>query len=98
VVVAEPRVVGETRQGHAKYKCSICGQQAPDPKSMEAHHDSKHSKVTFDLAACTDMHEANGGVTTAGVAVRGSITYGTAAKKKEAAAAAKVKENPVGLL
>ena len=69
-------------QGHAKLKCPICAQQAPDPKSMEAHHVSKHGKVPFNLEACQDTHEASGGVTTSGVAVRGSIKRGTAEEKK----------------
>mmetsp|Transcript_18342 Transcript_18342/g.22013 ORF Transcript_18342/g.22013 Transcript_18342/m.22013 type:complete len:103 (-) Transcript_18342:1434-1742(-) len=59
--------------GHAKFKCPICAQQAPDLKSMQAHHDSKHSKVPFDAEACKNMHAESGGVTTSGVGVRGSI-------------------------
>ena len=47
--------------------------QAPDLKSMEAHHDSKHSKMgAFNPQQCIDAHAAAGGVTTQGVAVRGS--------------------------
>ena len=47
--------------------------QAPDLKSMEAHHDSKHSKMgAFDPQQCIDAHAAAGGITTQGVAVRGS--------------------------
>eukprot|EP00241_Pyramimonas_parkeae_P008953 CAMPEP_0114252658 /NCGR_PEP_ID=MMETSP0058-20121206/15956_1 /TAXON_ID=36894 /ORGANISM="Pyramimonas parkeae, CCMP726" /LENGTH=106 /DNA_ID=CAMNT_0001366611 /DNA_START=124 /DNA_END=444 /DNA_ORIENTATION=- len=57
--------------GHAKFKCPICAQAAPDIKSMQAHHDSKHSKVPFDPEACVNVHEIHGG-TTQGVAVRGS--------------------------
>lgn len=60
------------KAGHAKYKCPICAQQAPDLKSMQLHHDSKHSKVPFDPEKCINVQEASGGVTTAGVAVRGS--------------------------
>eukprot|EP00976_Prorocentrum_cordatum_P095707 1190277-Prorocentrum_minimum.AAC.8 len=58
--------------GHAKYKCPICAQQAPDLKSMEAHHDSKHSKVPFDASACSNTHDIYGG-TTQGIAVRGTL-------------------------
>ena len=58
--------------GHAKYKCPICAQQAPDLKSMEAHHDSKHSKVPFDPEKCSNLQEIHGG-TTQGIAVRGSV-------------------------
>lgn len=64
------RLGGKT--GHAKYKCPICAQQAPDLKSMELHHESKHSKVPFEADKCSNVHELTGGVTTAGVAVRGS--------------------------
>ena len=64
------RLGGKT--GHAKYKCPICAQQAPDLKSMQLHHDSKHSKLPFDAENCVNVHDLAGGVTTAGVAVRGS--------------------------
>eukprot|EP00927_Polykrikos_kofoidii_P068349 TRINITY_DN63724_c0_g1_i1.p2 TRINITY_DN63724_c0_g1~~TRINITY_DN63724_c0_g1_i1.p2 ORF type:complete len:118 (-),score=23.34 TRINITY_DN63724_c0_g1_i1:234-587(-) len=61
------------KAGHAKYKCPICGQQAPDPKSAEAHWDSKHAKGgTFDIVTWSNMHEECGG-TTQGVAVRGGL-------------------------
>jgi len=59
--------------GHAKYKCYVCMQQAPDPKSMTLHFESKHPKETLDMERCTDVHAAAGGVTTSGVAVRGGI-------------------------
>lgn len=29
--------------GHAKFQCPICKVQGPDLKTMEAHHESKHS-------------------------------------------------------
>jgi len=56
--------------GHAKFKCPICAQQAPDLKSMEAHHDSKHSKVPFEPDKCTNQQEVLEGMT--GVGVKGS--------------------------
>jgi len=59
--------------GHAKYKCSICFQAAPDPKSMQMHFESKHPKEEFSLDKCTDTHAEAGGVTTSGVAIRGGI-------------------------
>eukprot|EP00877_Chromochloris_zofingiensis_P011371 jgi/Chrzof1/6488/Cz18g13060.t1 len=58
--------------GHAKFKCPICMLQAPDLKSMQIHHDSKHPNVAWDPASVTNVHAEVGGVTTAGVAVRGS--------------------------
>eukprot|EP00164_Ancoracysta_twista_P001590 GFYU01002085.1.p4 GENE.GFYU01002085.1~~GFYU01002085.1.p4 ORF type:complete len:104 (-),score=40.60 GFYU01002085.1:597-908(-) len=61
------------KAGHSKFVCPHCKMAAPSIKSMEEHHDSKHSKLgAFDAAACTNAHEAAGGVTTAGVGVRGS--------------------------
>lgn len=62
------------RAGHAKFKCPTCGQQAPDPKSAEAHWDARHSKAgAFNIEAWSNMHAECGGVTTAGVAVRGGL-------------------------
>jgi hypothetical protein len=58
--------------GHAKFKCPSCGQKAPSIKSAEMHWDSKHSKLPFVPDDWSDMHALNGGVTTAGVAVKGS--------------------------
>mmetsp|Transcript_59911 Transcript_59911/g.128558 ORF Transcript_59911/g.128558 Transcript_59911/m.128558 type:complete len:106 (+) Transcript_59911:101-418(+) len=59
--------------GHSKYKCNICMQAAPDPKSMQMHFESKHPKEEFSLEKCQDLHAQAGGVTTQGVAVRGGI-------------------------
>jgi hypothetical protein len=58
--------------GHAKFKCPSCGVQSPSIKSAEMHWDSKHPKLPFVAADWSDMHEAHGGVTTAGVAVKGA--------------------------
>ena len=60
------------KAGHAKYKCPVCMQAAPDPKSAEMHWDSKHAKTgPFCMENWSDKHAESGGVTTAGVAVRG---------------------------
>ncbi|KAL4422255.1 hypothetical protein ABPG75_008452 [Micractinium tetrahymenae] len=59
--------------GHAKYKCHICGQAAPDLKTMQIHHDAKHPKLPWEPEKCENLHALTGGVTTQGVAVRGSI-------------------------
>ena len=59
------------KAGHAKFKCPICAVTAPSIKTMTDHHESKHPKLPFDEAACTNLHEVHGG-TTQGVAVRGS--------------------------
>lgn len=58
--------------GHAKFKCHVCGQQAPSLKSMEIHHDAKHPKLPWEPEKCSDLHAMVGGVTTQGIAVRGS--------------------------
>eukprot|EP00747_Dinoflagellata_sp_TGD_P218104 gnl/TRDRNA2_/TRDRNA2_90402_c0_seq1.p1 gnl/TRDRNA2_/TRDRNA2_90402_c0~~gnl/TRDRNA2_/TRDRNA2_90402_c0_seq1.p1 ORF type:complete len:307 (+),score=37.54 gnl/TRDRNA2_/TRDRNA2_90402_c0_seq1:85-1005(+) len=61
------------KAGHAKYKCPVCAMAAPDPKSASMHWESKHDKAgPFAIDSWTDAHAAQGGVTTAGVAVRGS--------------------------
>lgn len=58
--------------GHARYRCPICMLTAPSMKNMQAHHESKHPSVAWDEAKITDLHAQAGGVTTQGVAVRGS--------------------------
>mmetsp|Transcript_3687 Transcript_3687/g.10686 ORF Transcript_3687/g.10686 Transcript_3687/m.10686 type:complete len:104 (-) Transcript_3687:7667-7978(-) len=58
--------------GHAKYKCFVCAVQVPDLKSMKDHFESKHPKMEFDEKRCENVHEAVGGKTVVGVAVRGS--------------------------
>eukprot|EP00439_Symbiodinium_sp_Y106_P027395 s2514_g3.t1 len=49
--------------GHSKYKCNICMQSAPDPKSMQMHFESKHPKEEFALDKCTDLHSGTAGTT-----------------------------------
>ena len=58
--------------GHAKFKCPSCGIQSPSIKSAEMHWDSKHPKLPFVPEDWSDMHAAHGGVTTAGVAIKGA--------------------------
>jgi hypothetical protein len=58
--------------GHAKFKCPSCGVQSPSIKSAEMHWDSKHPKLPFVPEDWSDMHAANGGVTTAGIAIKGA--------------------------
>eukprot|EP00884_Botryococcus_braunii_P002364 jgi/Botrbrau1/12128/Bobra.0186s0045.1 len=65
----EDRLGGKA--GHAKYKCPVCGQTAPDVKSMQMHHESKHPKLPYEEDKLINLHEAFGG-TTQGVAIRGS--------------------------
>lgn len=40
---------------------------------MQIHHDAKHPKLPFEPSKCENVHEAHGGVTTQGIAVRGSV-------------------------
>lgn len=60
------------KAGHAKFKCPICAIQAPDLRTLQTHHEAKHPKVPWDPEKCEDVHAAVGGVTVAGIAVRGS--------------------------
>jgi hypothetical protein len=53
------------------YRCHICALQAPDLKSMQLHHDSKHPKLPWEPEKCSNVHQETGGVTVAGVAVQG---------------------------
>lgn len=57
--------------GHSKFKC-VCGVAAPDIKTMQAHHESKHPAIPWDPEKVINLHELAGGVTTQGVAIRGS--------------------------
>lgn len=61
------------KAGHSKFECYICMMAAPSLKTMEIHFDSKHPKETFQPDRCVNKIAANGGVTTQGVAVKGSI-------------------------
>jgi hypothetical protein len=47
---------------------------SPRPAShpLQAHFESKHPTLTWDESKATDLHAQAGGVTTQGVAVRGS--------------------------
>lgn len=38
--------------GGAKFKCYICMTNAPSEKSMIAHFEGKHSKLTLDMSRC----------------------------------------------
>lgn len=47
---------GQDKGGHAKYECPHCKITAPDVKSMQIHHDSKHPKVPFDEEKIVNRH------------------------------------------
>jgi len=40
---------------------------------MQIHHEAKHPKLPWDENKIENLHEQFGGVTTQGVAVRGSV-------------------------
>jgi len=60
------------KAGHAKYQCHVCKTQAPSLTSMEAHFTARHPSLPWEPEKCTNTHDEVGGVTVAGVAVRGS--------------------------
>ncbi|KAK3037792.1 hypothetical protein RJ639_030711 [Escallonia herrerae] len=47
---------GGVKGGHAKYECPHCKITAPDVKSMQIHHDSKHPKIPFDESKISNLH------------------------------------------
>lgn len=59
--------------GHSKFKCPVCNLQMPDLKTAQIHHESKHPKLPWEPEKVQNVHEAAGGVTTAGVAVAGGL-------------------------
>jgi hypothetical protein len=60
--------------GHSRYACKVCAQAAPDPKSLQAHFESKHSKMgAFNMEEHGVDKHAGGESTTQGTAVRGGI-------------------------
>ena len=59
--------------GHSRYKCPVCAMAVPDLKTAEIHWNARHDKLPYAPDAFSNLHELTGGVTTAGVAVRGSV-------------------------
>ena len=68
---------GGDKGGHAKFACPICKATAPDVKSMNIHHDSKHPKLPFEEDKVINLHaSASSSVASAPVpkpGVRGSL-------------------------
>ena len=58
--------------GHSKFLCDHCKTPLTSLVQARIHHDAKHDKIEFRESDYTDVHEIHGGVTTAGVAVRGT--------------------------
>lgn len=49
---------GAVKGGHAKYECPVCKVTAPDLKTMQAHHGSKHPKLPWDVESIKNLHDA----------------------------------------
>lgn len=47
---------GLVKGGHAKLECPHCKITAPDVKTMQIHHESKHPKVQFDESKLNNLH------------------------------------------
>ena len=47
---------GKEKGGHAKYECPHCKITAPDLKTMQIHHESKHPKLPYEEPK--NLHEA----------------------------------------
>ncbi|KAE9451198.1 hypothetical protein C3L33_16915, partial [Rhododendron williamsianum] len=51
---------GIEKGGHAKLECPLCKVTAPDIKTMQIHHDSKHPKIPFDESKLNNLHATGG--------------------------------------
>jgi hypothetical protein len=69
--------------GHSKFKCGHCGAPLTSIAQARDHHASKHDKLPFADADYIDVHAIHGGVTTVGVAVRGTTNAEKLKKKAE---------------
>ncbi|MCL7022200.1 hypothetical protein MKW94_020018 [Papaver nudicaule] len=47
---------GIAKGGHAKYECPHCKITAPDVKTMQIHHESRHPKIPFDDTKINNLH------------------------------------------
>ncbi|PWA43526.1 zinc finger (C2H2 type) family protein [Artemisia annua] len=47
---------GQVKGGHAKFECPHCKITAPDIKTMQIHHESKHPKLPYDESKITNLH------------------------------------------
>ena len=75
--------------GHARFLCNHCKTPCTSLIQARAHHDSKHDKLTWREEDYTNVHELHGGVTTVGVAVRGTTNAEKLKKREEKGAGAK---------
>ena len=72
--------------GHSRFLCAHCKTPLTSLVQARIHHDARHEKIAFAESDYFDVHEAHGGVTTAGVAVRGTQNAEKLKKKAEKAA------------
>ncbi|KAM7261309.1 hypothetical protein ACFE04_008676 [Oxalis oulophora] len=47
---------GKEKGGHAKFECPHCKITAPDIKTMQIHHESKHPKIPYEEDKVTNLH------------------------------------------
>ncbi|CAH8309806.1 unnamed protein product [Eruca vesicaria subsp. sativa] len=47
---------GKVKGGHAKFECPHCKITAPDLKTMQIHHESKHPKIAYDESKLVNLH------------------------------------------
>ncbi|CAH8259077.1 unnamed protein product [Arabidopsis lyrata] len=47
---------GKEKGGHAKYECPHCKITAPDLKTMQIHHESKHPKIIYEESKLVNLH------------------------------------------
>ncbi|CAF1794806.1 hypothetical protein Bca4012_075227 [Brassica carinata] len=47
---------GKEKGGHAKFECPHCKITAPDLKTMQIHHDSKHPKIPYEESKLVNLH------------------------------------------
>lgn len=69
--------------GHSRMMCKHCKTPVTSMTAARIHHDAKHDKLEFREEDYEDVHEKHGGVTTQGVAIRGT-TNSEKLKKKGA--------------
>ncbi|XP_013587169.1 PREDICTED: uncharacterized protein LOC106295744 [Brassica oleracea var. oleracea] len=47
---------GKEKGGHAKFECPHSKITAPDLKTMQIHHDSKHPKIPYEESKLVNLH------------------------------------------
>ncbi|XP_013750931.1 LOW QUALITY PROTEIN: protein METHYLENE BLUE SENSITIVITY 1 [Brassica rapa] len=47
---------GKKKGDHAKFECPHCKITAPDLKTMQIHHESKHPKIPYEESKLVNLH------------------------------------------